>query len=74
MVHLEIQSIIENQLFQGKVIIIYGPRRVGKTTLSRNILANREKSRYINCELLENKTALQTTNSSDLKGFLGNYQ
>lgn len=73
MIHRDIQNIIENQLFKGKVIIIYGPRRVGKTTLSRNILANQEKSRYINCELLENKTALQTTNSSDLKGFLGNY-
>jgi predicted AAA+ superfamily ATPase len=44
MIHRDIQSIIENQLNKGKVIIIYGPRRVGKTTLSRNILANQEKA------------------------------
>ncbi len=29
----EITKKIEKHLFQGKVIIIYGPRRVGKTTL-----------------------------------------
>jgi len=74
MIRREIQSIIENQLFKGKVILIYGPRRVGKTTLSRQILDSHEKSRYINCELLENKSALETTNSSALKNFLGNYK
>jgi predicted AAA+ superfamily ATPase len=73
MIQREIQRIIENQLFKGKVILIYGPRRVGKTTLSKQILAVHENSRYINCELLENKSALETTNSSLLKSFLGNY-
>jgi uncharacterized protein len=74
MIRREIQSVIENQLFKGKVIIIYGPRRVGKTTLSKQMLENQERSRYINCELLENKAALETTNSSALKSFLGNYR
>jgi len=74
MILREIQAVIESQLFKGKVVIIYGPRRVGKTTLSRQLLVNQEKSRYINCELLENKMALETTNSSALKSFLGNYR
>jgi uncharacterized protein len=74
MIRREIQSVIEKQLFKGKAIIIYGPRRVGKTTLSKQLLAGREKSRYINCELLENRIALETTNSSVLKSFLGNYK
>ena len=74
MIERELQQIIEQQLFKGKVIIIYGPRRVGKTTLAKQILSNHENSRYINCELLENKMALETTNSSALKGFLGNYR
>jgi uncharacterized protein len=74
MIQREIQSIIEQQLFKGKVIIIYGPRRVGKTTLSKQLLASQERSRYINCELLENKLALETANSSALEGFLGNYR
>jgi predicted AAA+ superfamily ATPase len=74
MIRREIQSIIEKQLFKGKVIIIYGPRRVGKTTLSKQLLTSLKKSRYLNCELLENKIALETTNSSALKSFLGNYR
>lgn len=74
MVPREIQPVIEKQLFKGKVIILYGPRRVGKTTLSKQLLALHENSRYINCELLENKIALETTNSSTLKSFFGNYR
>ena len=54
---------IEENLFKGKVIILYGARRVGKTTLSKQILNKYPKSKYINCELLQNKTALETTNS-----------
>lgn len=34
----QIQGQIEKNLFQGKVIIINGARRVGKTTLSKQIL------------------------------------
>lgn len=74
MIRREIQSVIEGQLYRGKVIIIYGPRRVGKTTLSKQLLADQENSRYINCELLENKLALETTNSIALKSYLGNYR
>lgn len=74
MILREIQPAIEKQLFRGKVVILFGPRRVGKTTLSKHLISIHENSRYINCDLLENKTALQTTNSSILKGFLGNYR
>jgi len=74
MIKRELQQSIEQQLFKGKVIIIYGPRRVGKTTLAKQILSNHENNRYINCELLENKMALESTNSTALKGFLGNFR
>ncbi len=74
MIKRELQRVIEQQLYKGKVIIIYGPRRVGKTTLSKQLLAGEKNSRYINCELLENKSAIETTNSSSLKSFLGNYR
>ena len=69
----QIQDRIEQFLFKGKIIIIYGARRVGKTTLTKQILQKYQNSRYINCELLQNKTALETTNSEALKRFLGNY-
>jgi len=73
MYYREMSDIIGKQLFKNKVIILFGPRRVGKTTLSKDLLKNFGNSRYLNCELLENKTALETTNSLALRNYLGNY-
>jgi len=66
------QKKIEEYLFKGKVIIIYGARRVGKTFLAKQITANYPGAKYINCELLQNKDALETTNSELLNPFIGN--
>ena len=70
-----IQPLIEANLYKGKIIIIYGARRVGKTTLCEMILNKpqyQKQAGYINCELLQNKTVLETTNSELLKEFIGN--
>jgi len=67
----EMQTAIEQQMFKGKVIIIYGARRVGKTYMSKQIIKNMTGSKYINCELLQYQTVLQTTNSELLKDFFG---
>ena len=66
-----IHKIIKDNLFKGKVIVLYGARRVGKTTLSMQLIANEVSARYINCELLQNKTALETTNTELLRSFIG---
>jgi hypothetical protein len=64
---------LEDQLFKGKVLILYGARRTGKTTLVKYLLTKfSEKSAYINCELQEYKDALSTTNSGLLAEFIGN--
>ena len=70
----QLQQHIEKQLFRGKTIILYGARRVGKTYLSKQILAKHSNSLYVNCELLQYKTALETTNSELLYNFLGKYK
>jgi predicted AAA+ superfamily ATPase len=70
-----IQQKIENNLFRGKIIILYGARRTGKTTLCNLLLKKYpEKSKYINCELLQNQQALSTKNSELLKDFLGDFR
>jgi hypothetical protein len=69
-----IKQKIDEFLFKGKVIILYGARRVGKTTLSKQLIESYPDSKYINCELLQNKTALETTNSELLRNFLGSYK
>jgi predicted AAA+ superfamily ATPase len=67
----EIENHIHQNLFKGKVIIIYGARRVGKTTLVKQVLKEYPVSKYINCELLQYRTALETTNSALLKDIIG---
>ena len=71
-----IQAEIENQLHKGKVIVLYGARRVGKTFLSKQILEKQEKSgkkcSFINCELFEAKKNIETTNEQELKRYFGN--
>jgi uncharacterized protein len=70
----DIQNHIQKNLLKGKVIIIYGARRVGKTTLVKQILKEYPESLYINCELLQYKTALETTNSEKLKDIIGHHR
>ncbi len=70
-----IKLLIEKQLYKGKVIVLYGARRTGKTTLSKQILKEQElegkKAKYYNCELLSVKSELETTNEQALKSFFG---
>ena len=67
-----IKKDIEKQLFKGKVVIIYGPRRVGKTTIVKEIIAPyKDDARYINCDILENRQALEVADDKKLRDFLG---
>src|SRR3989339_694441 len=68
-----IQSNIERSLFKGKVIIIYGARQVGKTTLVKEILkSNPHESEYYNCDEIDIRQALVDKTSTELKAFFGN--
>ncbi|MDR2616735.1 MAG: ATP-binding protein [Endomicrobium sp.] len=71
----DLQGIIEKQLFKGKIILIYGARQVGKTTLCKQILEKyslAKKTAYFNCESLEVKTAFETTSENSLRMALDN--
>ncbi len=46
MIRRTIQDYIMKFLFKGKVIILYGARRTGKTTLSKVILL-RHRKKYL---------------------------
>ncbi len=69
-----IQKNIENKLFKEKVIIIYGARQAGKTTLVKQILQNyrHKKSLYLNCDEPDDRFALTNKTSTELKSFMGN--
>jgi uncharacterized protein len=58
-------------LFQGKIIILYGPRQVGKTTLVKEILERYPDSLYLNCERQPVWDLLSSMNLEQIKDYLG---
>ncbi|MCL2311293.1 MAG: ATP-binding protein [Firmicutes bacterium] len=72
----EILSRITKQLYNEKVIVIFGARRVGKTTLSKQILLNEEnagkRTAFFNAEDLRISSQLETTDSRILRNVIGN--
>ncbi|GHU10969.1 ATPase [Alphaproteobacteria bacterium] len=67
---------ILRQLYNGKVIVLYGARRTGKTTLSKEILAdqarNGKRTTFFNAELLPNSQRFATTDPLKLREAIGN--
>lgn len=71
MIPRSLQPVLQTALFKGRVVVLYGPRRVGKTTLVKQILANAiGPTRYVNCDLPEQRQHLRP-NLDALRTFLG---
>lgn len=72
LIEREIQEKIEEDLWKGRVVIIYGARQVGKTTLANQILEKYpESSGYYNCEESDAADGLSAGTSTALKNFFG---
>lgn len=68
----DIEKNIEDWLFKGKIIILYGARQVGKTTLAKKILKKHgHQEDYFNCEIASVRNALEREDPTALKKFLG---
>ena len=68
----EIEKRVLGKLFKKKIIIIYGARQVGKTTLVKDLLKKYpEKSLYLNCDELDVRNSLTDKTSTEIKAFLG---
>ena len=67
-----IQKNVEESLFKGKVVVIYGARQVGKTPMAKAILEKHSgDSGYFNCDEPDIRSALTEKTSTELKAFLG---
>lgn len=53
---------LSNWIGKGKVILIFGARQVGKTTISKHLIANSQNALFLNCERLIVKEALESKN------------
>lgn len=67
----DLEKIIEANLNKGKIIILYGPRRSGKTTIIRHIFEKMSKSLfYLSCEQQRIRDSL-VPDSLKLKKIIG---
>lgn len=72
----EVESQIVKSLFKGKVVVVYGARQVGKTTLVRKIADDwGQPYLYLNCDEGDVLDQLQgADNSEALKALIGDYR
>ena len=67
-----IQPAIEQAMFKGKVLVLYGARQVGKTTLIRAIQAKyAADTLYLNCDEPDIRDALSDKTSTELGRLMG---
>lgn len=67
-------NLIQEKLQKNKVILLYGPRRVGKTTLLKEIISNlknKEKIKFVNGETAIIQEELSSQSILKLKEFIG---
>ena len=68
MINRHLYVTLDQQLFRGKVILLFGPRQVGKTTLLQTLLEKRpEKVLLLNGDEADNRQMLTETTSTQLK-------
>ena len=67
----KIQEFIEKSLFKGKIVVIYGARQVGKTTLVKEIQKKYPvDSIYFDCDEPDIREAFSNKTSTEIKSFL----
>ena len=68
----QLHDIIEDRLFKGKAIILIGARQVGKSTLFKQIIENKDKVLNLNCDDPTIRMTLQNANLNTLQQLIGN--
>ncbi len=72
MINRIIEKQIKKALFGGKIIVLYGARQVGKTTILKKIAEeNKEISLFLNCDEPDVRNSLTEKTSTELKKYIG---
>ncbi|HON52263.1 MAG TPA: AAA family ATPase, partial [Bacteroidales bacterium] len=72
MIPRKLQSILEKVLFSNKAIIILGARQVGKTTLLKNVIINKQDIIWLNADEIAVRTMFENASSERFKTLFGN--
>lgn len=71
----KLEGNIEQYIGSNKVLLIFGPRQAGKTTLAKKLLRKHgNKDAYFNCEELSVRHNFQVGNPDLLKKFIGKHK
>lgn len=62
---------IQTSLEQGNVVILYGARQTGKTTLVKTLVEAHQGGLYLNCDEPDIRERLTNKTSTELKAFFG---
>ncbi len=63
---------IKGKLFEGKIIVIYGPRQVGKTTLAKKIILDSgKKYKFLSGENVLDREVLSYSQPEKIKAYFG---
>ena len=71
----DLKAVLESKIGKGKVLLLIGPRQVGKTTLFKNMIesvSSEKKVQFWNCDESDVRHFLSEANSAKLKSFVGN--
>ena len=71
----DLKLILDSKIGKGKVLLLIGPRQVGKTTLFKQMiksLAPEKKVQFWNCDESDVRQFLSDGNLAKLKSFIGN--
>ena len=71
----DLRAVLDSKIGKGKVLLLIGPRQVGKTTLLKNMLesvSTEKKVQFWNCDESDVRQFLSEANSAKLKSFVGN--
>lgn len=66
-----LENQVKTSLEEGLVVIIYGARQVGKTTLAKKIMTSYKTPLYINADEVTERQRLQNKDSHELKDYFG---
>jgi predicted AAA+ superfamily ATPase len=70
-----IADLIQDELYEGKALLIYGPRQVGKTTALKKLIAQQAQSYlFLNADEADVRESLENTTSTQLRLLFGNHK
>lgn len=72
----QLEEVIKNNLFKGKVVVLYGARQTGKTTLVKRLLSDFDSTevRYLDCELLSINELLTRRDDTEIFSLVKGYK